>query len=340
MANLRHGSLFSGIGGFDLAASWCGWDNVFHCETNVFCRKVLNHHFPNSRAYENIKDADFGRYRGGIDVLSGGFPCQPFSVAGKRLGTADDRHLWPFMLGAIRQIRPRWIVGENVRGLISWNGGMVFEEVCTELEAAGYEVLPLVLPAAGVDAPHRRERVWVVAHAGEAGQWSVNRGRTASDPDHRKQQEQQERGAENRECPSATWRSDRPRPAGGDSGRHPAERVRQLDAGAGILQNIASDSPRGPAQDQRHERSIVAQTDCSGETRRPEHAPFQDYWKNWPAQPALCAGDDGLPNGMADVTVPVWYRESIHACGNAIVPQVAHRIFRSIQAYETIIKKQ
>jgi len=161
---MRHGSLFSGIGGFDLAAEWMGWENVFHCEWNEFGRKVLNHYWPNAKSYEDITQTDFSIHRGKIDVLTGGFPCQPYSNAGKRLGKEDERHLWPEMLRAIREIRPTYVVGENVRGLVNWSGGLVFEEVCADLEAEGYEVQPFLLPACGKDAPHRRDRIWFVAH--------------------------------------------------------------------------------------------------------------------------------------------------------------------------------
>ena len=161
----RHGSLFSGIGGFDLAAQWKGWENVFHCEWNDFGQRVLKHYWPNAESFGDITKTDFTKYHGTIDIISGGFPCQPYSQAGKRKGTEDDRHLWPEMLRAIREIQPSWVVGENVSGLINWNGGLVFEEVQADLEAEGYQVQPFVLPAAGVNAPHRRERVWFVAYS-------------------------------------------------------------------------------------------------------------------------------------------------------------------------------
>ncbi|WP_210421310.1 DNA cytosine methyltransferase [Olivibacter sp. LS-1] len=162
---MTHGSLFSGIGGAELAAEWVGWDNVFHCEINPFGRKVLDYYWPNATSYENIKTTDFSIWRGRIDILTGGFPCQPFSAAGKRKGTEDDRHLWPEMLRAIREIEPRWIVGENVFGLVNWNDGLVFEQVQFDLENEGYEVQPYILPAVSVDAPHRRDRIWFVAYS-------------------------------------------------------------------------------------------------------------------------------------------------------------------------------
>lgn len=116
---VTHGSLFSGIGGFDLAAEQVGWTNLFHCEWNPFCRRVLDYHFPNSESYEDIKATDFRKWQGKVDVLSGGFPCQPFSTSGLRKGSTDDRYLWPEMLRAIEEIRPTWVVGENVAGLLS-----------------------------------------------------------------------------------------------------------------------------------------------------------------------------------------------------------------------------
>lgn len=162
---MNHGSLFSGIGGFDLAAEWMGWTNVFHCEWNQFGQKVLKYYWPDAISYDDITKSDFTIHRRSIDVLTGGFPCQPYSEAGKRLGKEDDRHLWPQMLRAIREIQPRWIVGENVRGIIDWNGGMVFDEIQADLETQGYQITPYVLPAMSVNADHIRDRTWFVAHS-------------------------------------------------------------------------------------------------------------------------------------------------------------------------------
>jgi DNA (cytosine-5)-methyltransferase 1 len=162
---MTHASLFSGIGGFDLAAEWMGWENLFHCEWNPFGQQVLKHHFPNSISYNDITKTNFSIHRGQVDILTGGFPCQPYSSAGKRLGKEDERHLWPHMLRTIEEVQPRWVVGENVLGLVNWNGGLVFEEVQTDLEAKGYEVQAYVLPACSKNAPHRRDRVWFVAYS-------------------------------------------------------------------------------------------------------------------------------------------------------------------------------
>ena len=162
---MTHGSLFSGIGGFDLAAEWMGWENIFHCEWNPFGQKVLAHHFPNSKSYNDITKTDFTIHAGTIDVLSGGFPCQPYSSAGKRLGKQDERHLWPEMLRTIEEVKPTWVVGENVLGIVNWGGGVVFNEVQVDLENKGYEVQAYILPACAKNAPHKRERTWFIAHS-------------------------------------------------------------------------------------------------------------------------------------------------------------------------------
>lgn len=196
---MKHGSLFSGIGGFDLAAEWMGWENVFHCEWNEFGQRILKYYWPKAKSYNDITKTDFTPHRGTIDILSGGFPCQPYSQAGKRLGTEDERHLWPEMLRAIREIQPRYVVGENVSGLVNWSGGLVFEEVQTNLENEGYEVQAFILPACAVNAPHRRDRVWFVAHANgsttgpprTSGKTESNGGKNNDEPKSgRKQTEQ------------------------------------------------------------------------------------------------------------------------------------------------------
>lgn len=158
---MTHGALFNGIGGFQLAASWLGWENVFSVEIDKWCNKVTKQHFPNCEQHEDIYKFDGTKYAGRIDVISGGFPCQPFSVAGKRRGKEDDRYIWPEMLRVISEIRPAWVLGENVGGIV----GVVLDEVLSDLENIGYEAQPILIPACAIGAPHIRERVWVVAHS-------------------------------------------------------------------------------------------------------------------------------------------------------------------------------
>ena len=199
---MTHASLFSGLGGFDLAASWMGWRNAFHCEIDGFCSRVLKYHFSDAEHYTDIRTTDFTEWRGRVDILTGGFPCQPFSLAGRRRGAEDDRYLWPEMLRAIREIQPTWVVGENVAGILTMvqpgeeasvaGEASVFgedyeetetvqqyvtETVCSDLEREGYSVQPLVIPACAVGAPHRRDRVWFVAYRADAGAETLQCGR-------------------------------------------------------------------------------------------------------------------------------------------------------------------
>lgn len=171
---MKHLDLFSGIGGFALAAQtvWGkNYQTVAFCDNEPFCQAILEKHWPDTPIYGDIRQLDFASYvadfgdPGDIDLLTGGFPCQPFSQAGQRRGRADDRHLWPQMLRVIRDFKPRWVIAENVRGLLSQEGGVVFEQVCTDLEREAYDVQAFIIPAAGVGAPHRRDRVWIVANS-------------------------------------------------------------------------------------------------------------------------------------------------------------------------------
>lgn len=309
---MTHASLFSGIGGFDLAAEWTGWTNLFNCEIDPFCRRVLQYHFPNAKQYTDIRETDFTVWRDRIDVLTGGFPCQPFSVAGKRQGTDDPRHLWPEMLRAIREIRPRWVVGENVRGILSWSGGMVFEQVCADLEVAGYEVQPFVLPACGVGAPHRRDRMWFVAHRPDAWAEAVRKCEdgvlshvNAADADGHRCRKRTNQQVGICECSRKAYNC------------------------LGCQNGITSD-PDGERRPKHHapsESGEANERDCASGYEIPN-------WERFPTQSPICSGDDGLPAGLDGITVPRWRAESIKAYGNAIVPQVAYRIFQTINNYQ------
>lgn len=167
MTPLTHFSLFSGIGGLDLAAEWAGFRTIGQVEKDDYANKILGKYWPDVPRWEDIKDVSIHTVReAGIEhaptVLSGGFPCQPFSCAGIQKGTRDDRYLWPEMLRVVQELRPAWVVGENVAGIIN----MALDDVCSDLESAGYSCRAFVIPAAGVGAPHMRDRVFIVAHSG------------------------------------------------------------------------------------------------------------------------------------------------------------------------------
>ena len=160
--------LFSGLGGFSLGLERTGcFKTTAFCDNNKYSRLLLQKHWKGVKIYNDVREINKEQLESdGIqfpDIITGGFPCQPFSVAGKQKGTSDDRHLWPEMFRIIKEFTPRWIIGENVKGLTNIEKGMVFESVCTDLEGEGYEVRAFNIPAAGVGAPHRRERIWIVA---------------------------------------------------------------------------------------------------------------------------------------------------------------------------------
>ena len=153
--------LFSGIGGFSLAGEWAGYETVGFCEIDSYCQRVLKKNFPSVPVFPDICKLQRSDIDGAVDVVTGGFPCQPFSVAGRKKGTQDDRDLWPQMFRIIKEFKPTWVVGENVANFVS----MAFQRTKTDLESEGYEVQPFIIPACSVNAPHKRDRVWIMAYA-------------------------------------------------------------------------------------------------------------------------------------------------------------------------------
>lgn len=162
---MNHLSLFSGIGGIDLAAEWAGMKTVAFVEQNKFCQKVLAKHWPHVPIFDDVKTISAKDIHEPIDIISGGFPCQPFSNAGKQLGAKDDRHLWPEYLRLIQELRPTWVVGENVAGIIN----LALDDVLADMEALGYATRAFVIPACAVGAQHRRERVFIMGHSSSCG---------------------------------------------------------------------------------------------------------------------------------------------------------------------------
>ena len=346
---MTHASLFSGIGGFDYAAALLGWINIFDCEIDAFCRKVLEYHFPNSVHYGDITKQIFKEWRGKIDVLSGGFPCQPFSLAGKRKGADDNRYLFPQMLRVIREIRPTWVVGENVAGILTMVqpgaevevGGQaslfgedyrkrvlhrqeyVIETICRDLEREGYAVQPLLIPACAVGAPHRRDRIWFIAHRTNAGtetmQFTGKNGiyavGTSSNTDGDRYT------SCGTSCRIEKERRERAAVSGQRGGR--CEWFNGLDG----FSRIAAD-PYGKRQkygnDQRTER-------WSEPDERFKTQYSSSIWEKFPTQSPICSGDDGLSGRLDGITFSKWRQESVKAYGNAIVPQVAYEIFKAIE---------
>jgi DNA (cytosine-5)-methyltransferase 1 len=322
--NMKHLGLFEGIGGFSLAARWAGWETVAWCEWNEFGQRILKHHFPEAEGFGDITKTDFTKYANKIDILTGGFPCQPYSLAGKRLGKDDDRHLWSEMLRAIQEIRPPWVVGENVRGLINWSGGLVFDEIHADLEAEGYEVQAFLLPACGVDAPHKRDRVWFVAYS-----TSNRRERERAGIEAKKGLQPGPKSAGELAgrlkglCGKSTFTNT------SNIGHELSGRTRSGRTGL-------KDSNKSIITDSNNERQ--QERDISGITEgQGQHNSLCDAipdWQNFPTQPPVCGGNDGLSYRLVDITFPKWRNESIKAYGNAIVPQVAYQIFKAINEFE------
>lgn len=283
-----------------------GWENVFHCEWNEFGQRVLKYYWPEAISYADITKTDFSIHRGNIDIVSGGFPCQPYSTAGLRLGKNDERHLWPQMLRAVREIQPGYVVGENVRGLVNWNGGMVFDEVQTDLESEGYEVLPFLLPAAGQNAPHGRERIWFIAR-------HPDRATSKSPFD----MEGKNGGAISEPKAKGVFQSTHNIPVGFDSlpleERINSDPMRIGQSGQGWTERQISSTPKG-----NWEASWSFPND------------------RWPTISPFCDGVDGLSVELDGITFRKWSEETIAGGGNAVVPQVVYQIFKAIEQYETL----
>lgn len=349
--HLTHASLFSGIGGFDYAAALLGWINIFDCEIDAFCRKVLEYHFPNSVHYGDITKQIFKEWRGKIDVLSGGFPCQPFSLAGQRKGADDNRYLWPQMLRVIREIRPTWVVGENVAGILTMVqpgaevevGGQaslfgedyrkrvlhrqeyVIETICRDLEREGYASEPLLIPACAVGAPHRRDRIWFIAHRTNAGtetmQFTGENGIYAvGTSSHTDGDRYTSCGTS---CRIEKERRERAAMSGQRGGR--CERFNGLD---GFSRDVTDTNSKGL----QGERIYGKHSETKKESfNKQSFGCIRTPWQNFPTQSPICIGDDGISGRLDGITFSKWRQESVKAYGNAIVPQVAYEIFKAIE---------
>ena len=274
-----------------------GWENVFHCEINNFGRAILEYHFPKSKSYIDVTKTDFTEWRGHVDVLTGGFPCQPFSYAGRRGGAEDDRYLWPQFKRVIAEVQPAWVVGENVTGITTmvepgevtllgseaslfsednavyryrYDQPFTVERVCSDLEQLGYTVQPVLIPACAVGAPHRRDRVFFIAYSEDAMHLRCS------------EREDEERI---------------------NSGEH-------RNTGTGATERHGCE-----------ERAIYRSLQ-------------KEYrWRNFPTVSPVHRGNDGIPFPLDCLTISPnkWRTESLKAYGNAIVPQVMYEIFRAIE---------
>jgi len=292
---LKHGSLFSGIGGFDLASEWMGWENVFHCEWMEFPRKVLDYYWPNADSHIDICKTDFTKYANRIDILTGGFPCQPFSMAGKRKGTNDERYLWGEMLRAIQEIKPKYVIAENVFGITNIDGGLVFEQVCLDLETEGYEVQSFIIPAASKNAPHRRDRCWFIATY-------TLQIRLQQCKNERKMGDRQEKVCRQR-----------------------SQFTNGIKTNGKISNVTDTNSTSTQCRDSKTKKG------WQNERGRIKSFGVNIEWEKFPTESPICGGDDGIPTELDGITFSKWRAESIKGYGNAIVPQVAFELFKQLE---------
>jgi DNA (cytosine-5)-methyltransferase 1 len=326
--------LFSGIGGFSLAAHWAGIETVAFCEQDKYCQQVLKKHWPTVPIHDDVFQLRGEHFESQtIDIVSGGFPCQPFSVAGQRRGTQDDRYLWPEMFRVISEVRPAWVLGENVAGII----GVGIEQVLSDLESIGYDIQVFAIPACAVNAPHRRNRIWIVAHAAhgrirrggaqrESGQ-SARGSETLADTQYigRNETKGQQKVADVEQCEGRTEKQDG------------VKQLARSNTRSVISKNVsdAHGQPTGHGDDDvrtiqrtgsegRESGSTIRSRKCRsikprlGKLAYGLPARMDNHFDEEPADIPRTA--KGIQNRVA----------RLKALGNSIVPQVAYEIFKAM----------
>ena len=332
MDKLQLLDLFSGIGGFSLGLESTGFfKTIAFVEKDKFCRQVLQKNFNNIPIEEDIRNVKGERYK--ADIITGGFPCQPFSVAGKRKGTDDDRYLWDETIRVVAECKPRWFIGENVEGIININNGMVLRQVQTDLEEQGFQVQCLVIPASGIGAWHQRKRVWIIAtNANNYGSY-----RSQGDATKQSCNEQKDR---------LSFRDDKD-VSNSNTGFSKRE-DEEIQARRNTINSSSKDVPntntnlrkwRGAEFKSGNDREwrfcfkeeeqtrddiwskTIGCNDISGEEKR-------TTW--WQTQSRIC----GVPHGLS-ATMDKNRANRIKALGNSIVPQIARQLGLAIMKAET-----
>ncbi|EDW20667.1 DNA cytosine methyltransferase [Bacillus pumilus] len=315
--------LFAGIGGIALAAEWAGIETVAFCEREPYCQKLLNQNFPNVPVFDDVRtlnrqlleDKGVIEPNGTIDIISGGFPCQPYSSAGKRRGTEDDRDLWPEMFRIIKELRPTWVVGENVANFAN----MELDRTLLDLESTGYKVQSFIIPACAVDAKHRRDRTFVVSYSDSFVR--MEHKRQSEKIQQSKQQELQRKES----CdsivsePSHSYNetlADSESKRCGEEGEHKS--IRQEKWTSCSCTTFSDKENQGDVR--RH--WVISDNDRSSGTRSYHRRGTEtdDVGQRWPAEPDVGRVAHGVPNRV----------DRIKGLGNAVVPQQIYPIFKAI----------
>jgi len=327
---MNHLDLFSGIGGFSLALEKVGFKTIAFCEREKYCRLLLQKHWKGVKIYDDIKKMEGKDIKEPVDILTGGFPCQPYSVAGKQKGTDDDRYLWPEMFRVIKEVRPTWIIAENVRGLINIQDGMVFETVCSDLESEGFEIQPFIIPAAGVGAPHKRERVWIVGYSKYNGSLTskIRRGDKEADAGAQERQDEtiESKGTGGSRDNEIMENSRRTLRQGSELSKKNADESRQEDADKSERSSSTSESYVANTESfSSYGREFQPSKEKSGQERstRIETRGINSYESDrnwWFVEPDVGRVANGIPGRS----------HRLKGLGNAIVPKIAEEIGRAI----------
>jgi len=331
VSQMNHLDLFSGIGGFSLGLERVGFNTIAFCERDRYCQLLLQKHWKGVKIYDDITKLEGKDIKKPVDILTGGFPCQPYSVAGKQKGTRDDRYLWPEMFRVIKEVQPTFVIAENVRGLINIQDGMVFETVCSNLESEGFEIQTFIIPAAGVGAPHKRERVWIVGYSKHNGSLAskIKRGDNKINDRAEKRkistiEFERTSGSRNNEIMENSRRTLRQgtkfSKKNADESRQ--ENANQFERSSGSSEHNVADSKSFSSygrEFQSSKKESGQERSTRIETRGINSSESNRNW--WFVEPDVGRVANGVPGRS--------YR--LKGLGNAIVPKIAEEIGRAIQ---------
>ena len=318
--------LFSGIGGFSLGLESTGhFETIAFCEKDEFCQKVLQKNFKNIPIEGDVRNVKGDKYK--ADVVTGGFPCQPFSVAGKRKGTDDDRYLWDETIRVVAECKPRWFIGENVDGLVNIQNGMVLRQVQDDLEKEGFQVQCLVIPASGIGAWHQRKRVWIVGHSQHNGSSTTKeqRGNTQTSTRSQKRENsslQSEGTSRSRNDGNVSNTIGELSDGCSSTTRHSKSELKGMVSDEAKNWNkVRSETER--CDQQTRSRGDVSTSNGEGQVSSISSPQGQRTW--WQTESKL----RGVPNGVS-YELHKDRVNRIKALGNSIVPQIAEQLFKSI----------